>query len=101
MVEGWSNLGAIWGEVNVVQRASGVHAPVLLLHGDNDSAVPVSQAHHMQTALQRNGVPVDAKYYPGEGHGLAADPATRNDMIIRIAHFVCERLGCPSSGEAP
>jgi dienelactone hydrolase len=101
MAEGWSNLGAIWGEVNVVQRANGIHTPVLLLHGDNDGAVPVSQAHHMQAALQHNGVPVEAKYYPGAGHGLAADPATRHDMILRIARFVCERLGCPSPGEAP
>src|SRR5260221_313001 len=38
LVEGGSDIGSIWGEVNVVQRVSGIHAPVLLLHGENDRA---------------------------------------------------------------
>jgi dipeptidyl aminopeptidase/acylaminoacyl peptidase len=97
MVEGWSNIGTLRGEVNVVHRAADIHVPVLLLHGEDDAAVPVSQAKDMQAALQRDGTPTEAEYYPGQGHGLAVDAATRKDMIIRIAHFACERLGCPTS----
>jgi dienelactone hydrolase len=74
MVEGWTSLGTIWGEVNVVKRASGIRAPVLLLHGESDGAVPVSQAKDMQAALERSGVSVEAKYYPGQGHGSRAMP---------------------------
>jgi dipeptidyl aminopeptidase/acylaminoacyl peptidase len=51
----------------------------------------------MQAVLERDGVAVEAKYYPGQGHGLASDPATRADMIARIAYFTCQQLGCGRS----
>jgi dienelactone hydrolase len=94
MVEGWTSIGYVWGEVNVVKRAGGIHAPLLLLHREDDATVPVSQAIDMQAALQRDHIPVEARYYPGQGHGLASDPTTRADMIARIASFTCQRLGC-------
>jgi dienelactone hydrolase len=97
MLEGWTNIGTAPGEVNIVQRAQDIHAPVLLLHGDSDPAVPVEQAQHMEAALRAHHDDVTAKYYPGEGHGLATDPPTRADLIAQITGFLCGHQLCPSS----
>jgi phospholipase/carboxylesterase len=45
-------------------------APVLLVHGEADEAVPVSRSHDAETALLAAGVPVDAHYIPRLGHGI-------------------------------
>ncbi len=45
-------------------------APVLLVHGDADEAVPVSRSHDAEAALIAAGVPVDAHYIPRLGHGI-------------------------------
>ena len=45
-------------------------APVLLVHGEDDEAVPVSRSHDAEAALSAAGVPVDAHYIPRLGHGI-------------------------------
>jgi phospholipase/carboxylesterase len=45
-------------------------APVLLVHGEADEAVPVSRSHDAEAALEAAGVPVDAHYIPRLGHGI-------------------------------
>jgi dienelactone hydrolase len=44
--------------------------PVLILHGEQDRIVPVSEATQLQTLLERNGIPYEMKLYPGAGHGF-------------------------------
>jgi phospholipase/carboxylesterase len=46
------------------------HAPVLLVHGEADEAVPVSRSHDAETALLALGVPTEAHYIPRLGHGI-------------------------------
>jgi phospholipase/carboxylesterase len=46
------------------------HAPVLLVHGEADEAVPVSRSHEAEAALIAAGVPVEAHYIPRLGHGI-------------------------------
>lgn len=45
-------------------------APVLLIHGEADEVVPVSRSRDAEAALIAAGVPVDAHYIPGLGHGI-------------------------------
>jgi phospholipase/carboxylesterase len=45
-------------------------APVLLVHGEADEAVPVSRSHDAQAALSAAAVPVEAHYIPRLGHGI-------------------------------
>jgi phospholipase/carboxylesterase len=45
-------------------------APVLLVHGEADEAVPVSRSHEAEAALVAANVPVEAHYIPGLGHGI-------------------------------
>ncbi len=45
-------------------------APVLLVHGEADTVVPVSRSHDAQAVLAASGVPVEAHYIPRLGHGI-------------------------------
>jgi phospholipase/carboxylesterase len=45
-------------------------APVLIVHGEADEAVPVSRSHDAEAALIAAGVPVEAHYIPRLGHGI-------------------------------
>ncbi len=95
MVEGSTAWGELPSEVNIVPLAGSIHAPVLILHGEDDSLVPVSQARDMEQSLRAHHDDVVAKYYPGAGHGLAQDPSIRIDLIEQIAAFLCSRHPCP------
>ncbi|HZP64438.1 MAG TPA: dienelactone hydrolase family protein [Terriglobales bacterium] len=47
--------------------------PVLILHGDQDPTVPVSEAYHLQELLEKKNIPYEMQIYPGVGHGFTAD----------------------------
>ena len=50
--------------------ANRVSTPTLILHGENDPAVPVAQAYAFYRALSERNVPVEMAIYPREGHGV-------------------------------
>lgn len=102
MLEGTTTWGQLPEEVNVVARAGGISAPVLLLHGMADVLVPVAQAQDMERALREHGSDVEAKYYDDAPHGLAQVPAIRTDLLEMITRFLCTRLDCtPSATGSP
>lgn len=45
--------------------------PVLVLHGERDSVVPVREAHKLQHLFETTGTPYEIKLYPGAGHGFS------------------------------
>lgn len=45
--------------------------PTMVIHGQKDYRVDVSQAFQMFTALQLMGVPSELLYYPDEGHSIS------------------------------
>ncbi len=45
--------------------------PVLILHGEEDRVVPVTEATRLQQLLERAGTPYEMKLYPGAGHGFS------------------------------
>lgn len=45
-------------------------APVLLVHGEADEAVPVGRSRDAESVLRAAGVPVESSYVPGLGHGI-------------------------------
>ena len=43
--------------------------PILTIHGDADTLVPVAHAHRLHDALQKAGAPSELLIVPGAGHG--------------------------------
>jgi dipeptidyl aminopeptidase/acylaminoacyl peptidase len=46
-------------------------APLLVLQGENDIRVPKEEAEQVVKTLKDLGKPVEAHYYPNEGHGFS------------------------------
>jgi dienelactone hydrolase len=45
-------------------------APTLILHGERDYTVPVSEAHKLKQLFEQTGTDYEMKLYPYAGHGL-------------------------------
>jgi len=68
-------------------HADKVKAPVLLVHGRDDTVVPLEQSRVMAEALQRAGKPVELVVQAGEDHWLSqAD--TRLAMLQAVVAFL-------------
>lgn len=70
--------------INFADRAS---APILLIHGNDDSVVPLEQSRDMAAALARAGKPVELVELPGEDHWLSKSE-TRLTMLKAAIDFV-------------
>ena len=71
--------------------ADKVRTPVLLLHNDQDGAVPWTQGIEYFTALRRLGREVYLFNYNGEDHGLRKRPNTK-DWSRRMAEYFDHHL---------
>jgi dipeptidyl aminopeptidase/acylaminoacyl peptidase len=84
--------GSLWEkplqflENSPVFWADRVQTPIMLLHNDNDGAVPWEQSIEFYGALRRLGKPVWLVNYNGEEHGIGKLP-NRKDWTIRIMQF--------------
>lgn len=67
-------------------QADKVQTPLLMLHNDNDGAVPWYQGIEYFSALRRLNKPVWMLNYNGADHGLA-DLVDRRDWAIRMQQF--------------
>lgn len=47
--------------------------PTLILHGADDSTVPVAEAYHLQQILAKKAIPYEMQIYPGTGHGFSGE----------------------------
>lgn len=63
-----------------------VETPLLIMHNDNDGAVPWYQGIELFTGLKRLGKPVWMLNYNGEEHNLMQN-ANRMDLSIRMRQF--------------
>lgn len=60
--------------------------PVLILHGEADATVPVSEAHAIRDLAERKNIPYEIKIYKGVGHGF--DPEVMLDAGQRTVQFL-------------
>ncbi|MGN9910049.1 S9 family peptidase [Phytohabitans sp. LJ34] len=68
---GWEGTGPHRHDrLSPISYASRVRTPVLILHGENDTNVPVSQAEFFYRALRGFGVEHTYVVYPREGHSI-------------------------------
>ena len=66
-------------------------APVLILHGEADPVVPVSEAHKVAQALDQRGLPYEMKLYRNAGHGFQG--LDMLDAAQRAYQFLKQHLG--------
>ena len=62
-------------------------APILLIHGKDDTVVPFSQSQAMAAALKAAGKPVELVVMPNEDHWLSREQ-TRIGMLTAAVAFV-------------
>jgi dipeptidyl aminopeptidase/acylaminoacyl peptidase len=67
-------------QADLLKRLSPIHkvdrvtAPTIVLHGANDTNVPVVEAEQVVESLKKRGVPVEYVLFPDEGHGWRKTP---------------------------
>jgi dipeptidyl aminopeptidase/acylaminoacyl peptidase len=83
-------------ENSPVFHAAHVRTPLLILHNDNDDAVPWYQGIELFLALRRQGKPAWLFNYNGEFHGLRRRP-NQKDWSKRLQQFFDHYLkGAPA-----
>ncbi len=88
-----SLMDVLW-ERSALKHVAKAKTPVMLLHGENDSDVPIAEAEQFYIALKDVGVETVMVRYPREGHGLR-EPKHVADSIERsirwyLKHFPTE-----------
>jgi dipeptidyl aminopeptidase/acylaminoacyl peptidase len=72
-------------DLSPIHRIDRVIAPTIVLHGANDTNVPVVEAEQVVDSLRRRGVPVEYVLFPDEGHGFrkTANRVRATGAIVR------------------
>lgn len=70
-----------------VLNVRGVTTPTLILHGERDERVPISQGYELYNALKRQGCTVKMVVYPRTGH-VPHEPKLYQDVMIRTMQWM-------------
>jgi dipeptidyl aminopeptidase/acylaminoacyl peptidase len=73
--------------ISPIEHVSAVTAPVLLIHGRDDTVVPYEQSEVMADALKRQGKSVELVTLKHEDHWLSRS-ATRQQMLEASVAFL-------------
>lgn len=65
--------------------------PTLIIHGEEDWAVPVEEARKLERLLKEKELPHAVRIYPGEGHNLLGSAS--RDAFERAVQFLDHNLG--------
>jgi dipeptidyl aminopeptidase/acylaminoacyl peptidase len=57
--------------ISPIHKVDRITGALLVVHGENDPRVPVSEARQILSALSDRGAPVDSLIFPDEGHGIS------------------------------
>lgn len=79
---------ALYQERSPLFKARQITAPLIIFHGGQDEAVPLSQA---ESLVERLSCPYEFKVYPEEGHGFR-QPETIADYLQRLYAFAKKYL---------
>ena len=83
-------------QVSPTRLADRIKVPVFLAAGGEDERAPIQHTEMMEKALRNAGVPVEALYYPTEGHGFYKLENER-EFYAKLLSFFQKHLG----GRAP
>ena len=89
--------GAMLRALSPLTRIDRVVAPTIVLHGANDTNVPVIEAEQVVNSLKRRGVPVEYVLFPDEGHGFRKTPNRVRSATAVVRWFDRYLNGSPMS----
>jgi dipeptidyl aminopeptidase/acylaminoacyl peptidase len=79
-------------DLSPINKLDRVKTPLIVLHGANDTNVPVVEAEQIVTKLKQREIPVEYVLFPGEGHGfrrlenrIKSTEATTNFFKVHLA----------------
>jgi dipeptidyl aminopeptidase/acylaminoacyl peptidase len=84
------------GQKSPARFARNARAPILLLHGSNDSVVPIAQSQMMANALKEAGAKYQFITLDSEDHWLS-NSVTRIRMLSEIEKFLAANIGAKSA----
>jgi dipeptidyl aminopeptidase/acylaminoacyl peptidase len=79
--------GASLEQISPIQHIAAVNVPVLLIHGRDDTVVPIEQSEVMVDAMKKAGKPVEFVTLKHEDHRLSTG-ATRLQMLQATVAFL-------------
>jgi dipeptidyl aminopeptidase/acylaminoacyl peptidase len=74
-----------------IHKLDRVTAATIVLHGANDTNVPVIEAEQVVNNLEKQGVPVKYVLFPDEGHGFYKEP-NRIQATVETVRWFMEHL---------
>ena len=80
-----------------IHKLSTIKAAMMVLHGANDTNVPVVEAEQIVENLRSRKVPVEYILFPDEGHGWRKVP-NRIRSTVAITEFFAKHLAAAPSG---
>jgi dipeptidyl aminopeptidase/acylaminoacyl peptidase len=84
--EPWDHYDLLW-QRSPLRHIKRVTTPTLILHGEADNDVHITQSEELYTALKRRGIETVFVRYPRQGHG-ATEPRHQLDQLERtVAWF--------------
>ncbi|MBI3663447.1 MAG: S9 family peptidase [Acidobacteria bacterium] len=89
----WDNTDLYWDR-SPMKYVKNVKTPAMILHGQQDTRVPIAQAQEFYRALVERNVPVEFVVFPREGHGIS-EPRHQMDRIRRYLTFFGKYLSNP------
>lgn len=71
-----------------IYKVDRIKAPTIVLHGANDTNVPVIEAEQIVADLKQRGIPVEYIIFEDEGHGFRKEPNRIRSNLSIIRWFV-------------
>ena len=78
-------------DLSPIHKVDRIRAPTLVLHGANDTNVPVVEAEQVVETLKKRSVPVEYVLFPDEGHGFRKT-VNRTRMVVEIVRWFGSHL---------
>jgi dipeptidyl aminopeptidase/acylaminoacyl peptidase len=78
-------------DLSPIHKLDRVTTPLLVMHGANDTNVPVVEAEQIVETLEKRGVDVQYVLFPDEGHGWRKE-ANRVRSTLELTRFFREHL---------
>ncbi len=87
-------------DLSPIHKLDRVRTPLMVMHGANDTNVPVVEAEQVVDTLKARGIEVEYILFPDEGHGWRKEP-NRVRSTLASTRFFREHLLKPSTSPQP